>query len=82
MQLEETHNSPHVMESGFREFYVVESRILGFGIRNTVISILNPKPGFQNPRLSWIPLHGAEMWGDRGTESDDKFPSPPSYSTY
>ena len=39
MQLEETHNSPHVMESGFREFYVVESRILGFGIRDTVISI-------------------------------------------
>ena len=39
MQLEETDNSPHVMESGFREFYVVESSILGFGIRNTVISI-------------------------------------------
>ena len=39
MQLEETDNSPHVMESEFREFYPVESRILGFWMRNTVISI-------------------------------------------
>ena len=64
-------------ESG--KILLVESGLLGFGIRNPtinwnpdiqnpsstdkywnpVIVIRNPQRGVQNPRLSWIPSHGA-----------------------
>ena len=34
-----------------------------FGIRNPLSwGIRNPQGGIQNPRLSWIPLHGAKTW--------------------
>ena len=38
---------------------VMESGIVGCKVRNTAQEILNPLRGIQNPRLSWIPLHGA-----------------------
>ena len=42
-------------ESVFSEFLLVESRTLGFGIRNTTQGIRNPpKMGFQNPS-TWNP---------------------------
>ena len=74
-------------KSGIREFFLVESGILCFGIRNTdqksgshyrlesrtwskfhwqriryplpIPEIRNHGRGIQNPRLSWISLHGA-----------------------
>ena len=36
-------------------FWNPESTVLESGIRN-------PQHGIQNPRLSWIPLHGATCW--------------------
>ena len=44
---------------------VVESGILGFKIRNTAQRIQNLLRGIQNPRLSWIPLHGTQHWSTR-----------------
>ena len=39
----------------------LESGIHWAGIRNPVVRIRNPQRGIQNPRLSWIPLHGAKL---------------------
>ena len=59
-----------LVEFGVPEVFLVESEILGFGIRNIFqgnrnpssiyeeSGVQNPRHGFQNPRLSWIPLHG------------------------
>ena len=41
----------------------LESGILCAGIRNPVPGIGNPQHRIQNPRLSWIPLHGAIFFG-------------------
>ena len=40
----------------------LESGIHWAGIRNPVVRIRNPQRGIQNPRLSWIPLHGATCY--------------------
>ena len=36
-------------------------------VRNLVPGIWNPLRGIQNPRLSWIPLHGVEDSSEKGT---------------
>ena len=58
------------VESGILEFLLVESWALESGIQvplkkiwNPVIVIRNPRRGIHNPRLSWIPLHGAKSKG-------------------
>ena len=38
----------------------LESGIHCAGIGNPVPGILSPQRGIQNPRISWIPLHGAK----------------------
>ena len=59
-----------LVESEAGNFFLEDSRILGFGIRNTAQGIQNhykrlesgiqvPQRGIQNPRRSWIPLRGA-----------------------
>ena len=49
--------SPHVMESG--KFFLVESEILGFGIRNTAVGIRNPSSTKEDPESSnWNPESG------------------------
>ena len=46
--------SPHVRESG--KFFLVESEILGFGIRNTAVGIRNPSSTKEDPESSsWNP---------------------------
>ena len=56
---------------------ILESGILGFGIRNPAVKwnseskfhwqrILNPQRGIQNPRLSWISLQGAISFMKQG----------------
>ena len=54
-----------IPESG--KFLNMESGIMCFGIRNTAQGIRNPtddlNSGIQNPRLSWIPLHGENIDG-------------------
>lgn len=49
--------SPHVKESGFpnkRIFFLVESGVLDFGIRNTAPEIRNPTNGrIQNPSFTY-----------------------------
>ena len=42
-----------VASKGIQKFFHVDSRIVGFGIRN-------PRHRVHNPRLSWIHLHGAK----------------------
>ena len=58
------------VESGILEVLLVESWALESGIQvplkkiwNPVIVIQNPRRGIHNPRLSWIPLHGAKSKG-------------------
>ena len=55
---------PHVIPDSLFyswKFLLVESRTLGFGIRNSaqgiwepVRGLRNPQRGIENPRLSWI----------------------------
>ena len=58
------------VKRSIREIFPVESGILCFGMRNTAQGIRNPSAtneqriqnpqhGNQNPRLSWMLLHGA-----------------------
>ena len=64
-----------LLESGIWKFYLVESGILDLefiiqlketgmaltiGVRNP--SSFDKESGIQNPRLSWIPLHGANNY--------------------
>ena len=49
-----------IPESG--KFLLVESGILGSGTSNPVPGIRNPRREIQNPRLSWIHLHGAKRY--------------------
>ena len=67
-----------LLKSGIREFYLVESGILGFGIRNyssrkpeslwplesgiQVPLTKNPESRIQNPRLSWIPSQEVNIY--------------------
>ena len=44
------------------KFLLVESGILRSGTQNPVPVIRNPRRGIQNPRLSWIHLHGAKRY--------------------
>ena len=44
------------MESS--SFWNPESTVLEYGIQYT--GIQNPQHGIENPRLFWIPLHGAK----------------------
>ena len=57
-------------DSGIREFLLVESGILVFGIRNL-------QHGIQNPRLSWIPLHlGQADWSQVKISGLPGYPNP------
>ena len=55
------------VESGIQQIFVVESGILGFGIRSLHLKesvIPLTLRGIRNSRLSWIPLHVAipQLW--------------------
>ena len=47
------------VKNGIQPF--LESGIHCTGIRNLESGIWNPVPGIRNPRMSWIPLHGAKV---------------------
>ena len=50
-----------------------ESGIPWAGIRNPVPGIRSPQCGMPNPRLSWIPLHGASLIKEQKFTNKNKF---------
>ena len=54
-------------ESGMRLTIGIRNPSSTGKVRNLVPGIRNPGRGIQNPRLSWIPLHGVENSSEKGT---------------
>ena len=72
-----------VLESGFRNTiqglrnpindWNPESKFYRQRIRNPVPGVRNARREIQNPRLSWIPLHGARRTETRGRDAIRNF---------